>query len=778
MVFLMLFLLMCAIFASTIVRADSENSKKKSNSLQIQEKVKIVWAKLQGVQLAKIKFSANAPDSLKTGLRITPEIPIKSVSIEGNLLKVHTSSPFRLDAHYFIHLPGRKKRFLQPDSILDGLYSNKPLGFHRDGHNLAFRVFAPRAKWVRLVLFDAYHHERGREFKMARDDVGVWEFFTNQEWTGKYYGYRVHGPQGYGEMFDSTIVVADPYSEAVVSKNHYTHPEKTIIIANQTSSFDPDRGVAIHPRDLIIYEMHVRDLTAHPSSGVAKNRRGTYLGLIEENQKGGIAHIKKLGVNAVELLPVQDFSNIEIPYLDSTIAGYPTNTWNPYERNHWGYMTSNFFAPESYYATGGTMARGKLNGADARQVRELKQMVRAFHKNEIAVIMDVVYNHVSQYNYNSFKYLDKFYYFRVKPNGDFEGTSGTGNDFKTERSMARRMIVESVLYWMEEYNIDGFRFDLAAMLDWQTIDVIREAAQRINPNVILIAEPWGGGKYAPAEFSDHSWAAWNDQFRNGFKGWNPLNDAGFIFGKRKHGTKPKDLRNYVMGTLQEYGGLFVNPRHSVNYLESHDDHTLGDFIRLALGDVTEDERIADLDGHAKLTANQLKINKLAALALLTSQGAVMIHEGQAYARSKVIAKTDAPDPRVGMIDHNSYEKDNETNWLNFTHAEMNAELVNYYRDLIALRKTYSAFRHADPENFEFFETNDSFFLAYQINFPGQTFLVALNGNRQKNHRLTLPTGEWTLLADGNAVYLDSPKLLKKMTVNVPASTGAILKRIR
>jgi len=131
-----------------------------------------------------------------------------------------------------------------------------------------------------------------------------------------------------------------------------------------------------------------------------------------------------------------------------------------------------------------------------------------------------------------------------------------------------------------------------------------------------------------------------------------------------------------------------------------------------------------------------------------------------------------------MIDHNSYEKDNETNWLNFAHAEMNAGLVNYYRDLIRLRKTYSAFRHADPENFDFIETTDALFLAYQIDFPGQTFLVAMNGNRKKNHRLTLPPGEWVLLADGDAVYLDSPKLMKKLTVKIPASSGVILKRIR
>jgi pullulanase/glycogen debranching enzyme len=245
----------------------------------------------------------------------------------------------------------------------------------------------------------------------------------------------------------------------------------------------------------------VRDLTAHASSEVEK--KGTYLGLIEKGKTGGLDYLKSLGINAIELLPIHKFGTIEIPYRDSSVLseGYPINTWNPYARNHWGYMTSYFFTPETYYATDGTLDPNKMNGTDGRAVREFKDMVKALHKENIAVILDVVYNHVSQYDYNCFKYLDKFYYFRTDSAGNFLSLSGCGNDFKTERPMARRLIIESIKYWMTEYHIDGFRFDLAAMIDFETAKAIYQEAKKINPNVILIAEAWGGGIRSGLAFS-------------------------------------------------------------------------------------------------------------------------------------------------------------------------------------------------------------------------------------------------------------------------------------
>lgn len=633
------------------------------------------------------------------------------------------------------------------DEPLNQLYSNKPLGCQREGKQLAFRIFAPRATQVKLVMFERYDDIGGSEFEMQRDQDGVWEFFAAENLAGKYYGYRVSGPAGQGEIFNDRVVIADPYSRAVATLNNYRHPAKSLILPQDDFNWEGDSFLKISMEDLIIYEMHARDLTAHPSAGVAPELRGTYRGLIQAGSKGGIDYLKALGVNAVEFLPIHDFGNLEPMPEENRAAN------NIYGRNHWGYMTSYFFAPESYYATNGTREPGKWNGVDGRQVREFKEVVKSFHQAGLAVLLDVVYNHVSDYDQNPFKFIDKKYYFRLDAQENFLSQSGCGNDFKTERPMARRLILDSVEYWMREYHIDGFRFDLAALLDWETCDAILKRAREINPHAIIIAEPWGGGGYTPAEHSQHGWAAWNDQIRNGVKGWRPTGegDQGFIFGKWKNGTTMAHLRSYVTGTLKEDGGLFQQKSHAINYLESHDDHTLGDFIRIASGEVGEEQRIADLDANARLSPIQMRMNKLAALFLLTSQGATMIHAGQEFARSKVIAKTNVADPHAGQIDHNSYNKDNETNWLNFQHAEMNRELVDYYRGLIALRRTHRAFRWSEKKDIELLTSEGEFSLGYRIHHASSgdshDFAVLMNGDPKSPAKFNVPVGNWEIVVN-------------------------------
>ena len=592
-------------------------------------------ARIQGRNLIEIAYKGPVEKNQVGSLSISPDISINEINIDGSIIKIRTNESLELNKHYFVQYQGEEK-FLTPDGILDSLYSDKRLGYEISEQQIMFRLFAPRALWVRLIVNDAVGDQNGSEYPMIRDEQGIWEQQLPSDIIGNSYGYRLWGPQGHGELFDSTIVVADPYSLAVASLNDYTHPARTLILPPVPYDWENGGWVSVPWNDLMIYEMHVRDLTAHSSSGLPEEKRGYYLSLLKRNQKGGIPYIKKLGVNAVELLPAQDFGNLEVPYKDKNAPVY--NTWNPYAENHWGYMTSYFFAPESYYASGNTLAEDQICGSNGQQVDEFKSMVKAFHKEGIAVLMDVVYNHVSQYDYNPLKYIDKFYYFRLEEDCSFTSVSGCGNDLKTERLMARRLIVDSVIHWMKEYQVDGFRFDLAKMIDWQTIDAIREAAMRVNPEVILIAEPWGGG-YDPAGFSDHGWAAWNDQIRNAVKGQNPHDGLGFIFGEWQGDNNVNSLRRYLTGSLRENGGQYVNTSHAINYLESHDDHTMGDFIRLGLGDVAEDQIIQDLKKHSTLTPTQLKLNKLAALFLFVSQGPIMIHEGQEYARSKVIAPT-------------------------------------------------------------------------------------------------------------------------------------------
>jgi pullulanase len=332
---------------------------------------------------------------------------------------------------------------------------------------------------------------------------------------------------------------------------------------------------------------------------------------------------------------------------------------------------------------------------------------------------------------------------------------------------------------MREFHIDGFRFDLASMIDAKTLDMITQETRKVNPDVVLIAEPWGGGKYGQEEFSARGWAAWNDMFRNGVKGQNPRDGQGFIFGKWQGGNTPESLRQYVTGTLRSGGGPYYRPSHSVNYLESHDDETLGDFIRLAAGDVEENRVIADADANAALTPRQLSLHRLAALFLFTSRGPVMIHEGQEFGRSKVIAAADAPDPRIGRIDRNSYNKDNETNWIDYRHSEMNRGLVDYYRGLISLRKTFSAFRSGGPGSVTFLETPSPLVVAYSLgseNTLGPQFIVALNGDPDSAFSISLPAGKWAVLADKTVAGTEKLRSGISGKVMVPKTSGLVLVR--
>ncbi len=661
---------------------------------------------------------------------------------------------------------------VKPVKDLNELYSSKKLGSFVSNGKTYFRLFAPNASEVILVTFKSPEEESGNEYKLKQDENGVWEIALDGELYGMFYGFKVR----HINKTDNDVICVDPYAKAVASKNSYLSPRRAIVVKEDDYDWEGDDWIKRDWRDLIIYEMHVRDITAHSSSGI-KNA-GTYLGLTEKNKPGGISYIKKLGVNTVELLPTQEFGNIEIPFKDSLNGKF--NTWNPYERNHWGYMSAAFFAPESYYSSDGVnVKQNQWSGKSAIQIKEFKDMVKAFHNEGIAVMMDVVYNHLSEYELGNLKEIDKEYYFRLDEKGNFISQSYTGNDLKTERPMVRRLILESVLYWMKNYHIDGFRFDLGKLIDWVTLEEVIREAKKINPSVIFVCEPWGGG-YDPKGFSLRGWGSWNDQIRNGIKGENPVNGLGWIFGKFYGNNNPDRIKSYVTGTLiKDKFGLFQKTEHSVNYLESHDGYTLGDFIRIATRRVQPDEIINDLEINAKLTDLELKLNKLAAVFLFTSQGITMISEGQEYARSKVISANNlVPDPNKGKLDHNSYDKDNETNYLNYNHANLNKELLDYYKGLIKLRSTYSAFRRADYSNISFmnFPSND-FATGFSVLNEDDYFLVLMNANPAIEQKINLPEGKWSVLVNEEKAGIKELAKVKNEIVLKP-STGIVLKKTK
>ncbi|MFQ5752111.1 MAG: pullulanase, partial [bacterium] len=339
-------------------------------------------------------------------------------------------------------------------------------------------------------------------------------------------------------------------------------------------------------------------------------------------------------------------------------------------------------------------------------------------------------------------------------------------------------LVDSALFWLDRYHIDGFRFDLAAMIDWETVEQITAEAKKINPHVILIAEPWGGGKYDLAGFSKRGWAAWNDLIRNGVKGQNPVNGLGWIFGQYWGNNNHHSMECCVKGSIKKCGGPFLTSSHSINYLESHDDYTLGDFIRIGSGAVKPNQKITDTTANARLTDTQMKLHKLAALFLLTSQGAVMIAEGQEFARSKVIAATNAPDVHVGQIDHNSYNKDNETNWLNFAHKDLNKELFDYYKGLIALRKDHSAFRRTPAAEIQFLNATTDFamgyFLSQKPSGDAWNFVVLMNANPDLPAHFTLPAGPWRKVVDEKRAGKTPFGKTWQGSITIPPVSGLVL----
>lgn len=636
------------------------------------------------------------------------------------------------------------------------------LGMTQNQDTYTFRLFAPSLEDLDLVMFKTADDMKGVPSPMLKKSNGVWELTLSSEKVKNYYGYRTsrHGD----------IVIADPYSKAVVRQNNYHYSSKTVILKDNTFDWEGDDFTGVGLNDLVILEAHLRDMSVHETAQ-AENA-GSYLGFTDPDQKGGIAHLKDMNYNAIEFLPLHEFGNIEIDYKNEALGVY--NDWNPYETNHWGYMTSFFFAPEVYYATDGTSEPDVWLGQDGRAVNEMKEMVKALHKAGISVILDVVYNHVSQYDENPFKLIDKEAYFRLDENGNYLGTSGCGNDFQTEHPMARKMIIESLLYWMEEFHIDGFRFDLAALIDMETIDAITEATQAVNPNVILIGEPWGGGGYNPAQLADHGWASWNDHFRNSVKGRNPRqDDYGFIFGRLWDGNNTEHYMTLMRGYLQDEGGHYRHPVQSVNYLESHDDHTLGDFIRLSLGKVGPQE-VVSREQVAKLSDEELKIHKLAAISLLTSQGPVMLSQGQSWGRAKVIANSIGTDAHAGTLDHNSYEKDDETNWLNWDEKVLNSELVDYYRGLISIRHEYPELRDVKAGIRVFTPGENQLSFGFHIS-GDQDVMVLLNGNTGMSSSFELPAGDWKLLADDENAGLEALKTVSN-TVSVKPQSGMILVR--
>lgn len=654
-----------------------------------------------------------APNALPDG-KGSVNLKLDLFRAGGTEIRVHTTEPLDLTRNYVLKLEGITERPLgvetTPDGVFYKMHSDKTMGvtLDRERNLTTYRLFAPRAKNAWLEFFDGpmavtwtptfRRLPPVESYRMWKDpEDGVWEISMRGLDIGRFYGFRVDGPFGRGEMFDAMNVVGDPYGRAAANANGVSlvvDPEAT----NQwfTGWTDQD-WVTPEPQDVSIYECHVRGMTMHPSSGAPAATRGKYAGFTGTLGQGtGLDHLKKLGVNAIELLPVNEFSENDDPY-------------------NWGYTTVYYFAPESGYAT---------EPEQGAAYYEFKQMVNDLHNEGFAVILDVVYNHVG--GPNIFATLDKKYYFRLNPDLSFSNHSACGNDLKTEAPMMRKLIVDNIVYFMKEFHVDGFRLDLAELIDMETMLAIRDAARKVNPNAILISEPWSPGrgenKY---QLRGTGWSAWNNDFRYAAK------DFARGWGNREW------LRNSLFGSVNTWA---LNPRQPVNYLESHDDMAFMDEISSDPGH----------DGR-KLNDRDVARNRLAATLLYTSLGKPMIYEGQEFLRSKWGIK-------------NTYNRGDAVNAIRWTDRDrpLARQALDWYRGLIQLRRSDdgAAFRVAQrpPRNYyRWIMPENPKLLGYIVNVPelhaGRGFAVLLNAD-EEDHVIPIELKgktRWKMIGNGHKI---------------------------
>ncbi len=746
--------------------------------------------KLPELKFAALESSSRVVLIFVSPLEKIPDLSLFSVSHnqkftslyrEGFSRLVLEGGPFEIHKLYRITFPDGNSYALLPFPWLDRIVTEKPLGLIWEKGGATVRFFSPRSQCVELLIFKKPEDEPFLTLSMNHDlHDGVWEVGTDKIKPGHFYGLRVKGPEDASDL--SKIIFADPYSLAVAKRNTFQRESLTVVLPPDLIKAPPAEHVAIPPRDLMIYEAHLKDFSKL-AAVVPYSLRGAYPGAVFLKDGSPLDHLIKLGVNCIEWLPLQDYDYYEPPYNVETDG--VLNTWNRYARNHWGYMPAYYFAPEARYASGFSTREGDWIGADGRQVAQFRQMVKAFHDQGIAVIMDVVYNHVAQYGQNPLRQINPMLTLRYDREGKRIDQSQCGNDLRTECPMVRRLIVDSLLHFIRFYGVDGFRFDLAGLLDGHTIDAINNAVREVYPSAMLIAEPWGG-RYDKTRFSKRGWASWNDRFRDGIRGNDPRVELGFIFAQWGSRNPDHTILRQVTGNLVVDGGPFQEENHAVNYLACHDGYTFGDFIRVAV-EKTQTSLKKECEKTTISPIDTGSLIRLGLMILFTSRGIVMLHQGDEWGWSKVISAEGSvslgacdPIPDVGKLDYNSYNKDNSTNWLNWALLEkpIYKELLRYTRGLISMRKRHPALRLARREDIVPLQTNSEFAFGYRVKVSFDDLIVLFNAHLDREVTFSLPEKRWRIIADHLSASEDSETggVRLRRTV-LPPSSGMVLKRM-
>ena len=602
-------------------------------------------------------------------------------------------------------------------------YDGNDLGAVYTKKYTAFRLWAPTADAVTLCLYREGDGDcLSDTLPMKRDVQGTWSIRVDGDLRHVYYTYRL-------ERSGKTVESQDPYSVAVG-----VNGQRSMVLdlkETDPENFKEDHGPVFSNRtDLVICEISVLDSTADGSSGV--KYPGKYLGLAEKGTKNkegeatGLDYLKSLGITHVQIMPMYDFASIDE-------AAPKKREYN------WGYDPLNYNVPEGSFST--DPFHGEV------RIREMKEMIAAFHREGIGVIMDVVYNHT--YDLDScLQKCEPDYYYRM--NGTrYSNASACGNEIASEQPMMRKYIVESVCYWAREYHVDGFRFDLMGVLDIDTMNEISRRLKEINPYIILYGEGWTGGTSTMPEFRRamkrnarmlDGIGMFSDDIRDMVRGHVFYNkDCGYVSGKEKMKVAVRYCAtggvwhpqvDYAAYTYAAGGTWTDTPEKVINYVSCHDNLTLWDKLQISRSDCDAGERLA--------------MNRLAAAMVFTAQGVPFFLSGEEFARTKPAGKN-------GEVSENSYNLPYETNVLRYDWNDEQKELQQYYRGLIAFRKAHKGLRMTDAEeirqNILFMEMTSEQTIAFTIRQPEETLLVAYNASGRKETLLLPDDRTWTLYID-------------------------------
>ncbi|MDP8210436.1 MAG: type I pullulanase [Candidatus Stygibacter australis] len=648
------------------------------------------------------------------------------------------------DQTYYLSYQGKNRIKLLNRDIFNqpGFYYNKTdLGFNWTSQRTIFKIWSPVADEMKVLLFkDANQQKPFQIESMQRAQKGVWQAELQGDFQNCYYLYEIR-------IDSNTYRQIDPYSRALSINS--THS----MIFNTQNTYpkgwdEQDNFTLNSPVDAIIYELHVRDFSISPAWQGPENTRGKFLGLtwsgtIDKPDKTitiGLDHLNELGVNVIQLLPVFDFDTVDETGND------------PQKLRNWGYDPNSYNVPEGSYA---------IEPDTIQRLVEFRQMIMALHNNGFKVVMDVVYNHTANVG-APFSVFDTFmpeYFYRMDNAGHYTNGSGCGNEIASEKPMVRKYIIDSLRYWLTEFKIDGFRFDLMGLMDLPTMKQIVKELKKLKPDVLLYGEPWAGGA-SPLENpaikgtqKNQGFAVFNDHFRDSVRGDTDGTARGWVMGEFQ--LKPQMI-NAIMGSIDD---ITASPTETINYVSAHDNYTWFDKISRTLPDLSIND--------------QIKTARLGLAVTLTSQGIPFLHAGSEFLRTKRVPGASEDDIR------NSYKANDEVNQIDWECKITYYDFYDYIKSLIALRKKYSALRlrtafqikkrisivkKGVPKNL---------IAIYISGLNKDTDLMIIHNPTLKSVDLKLPEGIWRIIFDDNyksrqieATHLESSLTIPHLSTTI------------